>query len=154
MFSALTLYVLHCFRYFVSDFALFFDFANTANTMHCSYQKLLVRSVVLYPMVTLMGCLPMLAVFVFEVLAHQQNGPSTPATYQTKAFLVEFTCVAGVFAWTSFQGFLNSVVYFLKSGESQERWAKLLSPWFGGLLCCRCKKNDNDSFLQDEEKDR
>ncbi len=152
MFSALTLYVLHCFRCFVSDFALFFDFANTANTMHCSYQKLLVRSVVLYPMVTLMGCLPLLVLFIFEVIHHGSNDEAS--YYQTKAFLMEYTAVSLTFVWTSFQGFLNSVVYFLNSGESQERWAKLLSPWFGGLLCCRCKKSDNDSFLQDEEKDR
>jgi len=92
--------------------------------MNAGYQTALVRSVVLYPMVTLLTCLPLLSVFVW-VIATQNDAPATNAEAATQ-WMFKYDLVSYTVAWNCSQGLLNSLVFFANSGESRERWYKLL----------------------------
>jgi len=93
--------------------------------MNAGYQTALVRSVVLYPMVTLLTCLPLMSVFVWDVAT--QNDTPTTNTEAVKQWMFKYDFVSYTVAWNCSQGLLNTLVFFANSAESRERWHNLFS---------------------------
>jgi len=119
--------------------------------MTAGYQRALVRSVVLYPCVTLLTCIPLLVLFIWDWHLSNARKPSSEAAAADK-FLVTYSFVGYTFAWNALQGFINTVVFFVNSGESRERWHKLLAEcWKGCRIAC-CADAAEAERLRTEDK--
>ena len=116
--------------------------------MNAGYQKALVRSVVLYPLVTLLACLPLLFVFIWNSAG---NHNASPEYDTTGAYLIEYGLVGYVFSWNSLQGFFNMLVFFANSGESRERWARIIRKCWRRLRVSCVSQADRERMKQEEE---
>jgi len=116
--------------------------------MNAGYQKALVRSVVLYPLVTLLACLPLLVVFLMNLNGKHMASPEYDAT---GAYMFEYDFVGFVFAWNSLQGFLNTLVFFANSGESRERWAWIIRKYWRKLRMHCVSQAERERMKQELE---
>jgi len=117
--------------------------------MNAGYHRALVKSVVLYPCVTLLACIPLIALFVWDASGSYISSPSFDLTSD---YYFEYSFVGYVNAWLNLQGFLNAVVFFCNSGESRERWHKLMRGFLLQLQMRYCvSRSDAERMAKEVE---
>jgi len=131
--------------------------------MNAGYQTALVKSVVLYPIVTLLACLPLMCCFIWMVVLNLSYPLPTTNAEAAVQWKFKYDFVSYTVAWNCCQGLCNALVFFANSGEGRERWYKLLSGYwkrfFGKELEAGSKREreessgllENVDFLVDEE---
>jgi len=115
--------------------------------MNAGYQRALVRSVVLYPCVTLLSCIPLLALFAWDF---NRKYESSPAFALSPQYFFEYNFVGYVMAWINLQGFLNTAVFFSTSGESRERWHKLVADCWRHVYSSYCASSSEAERMKHE----
>lgn len=129
--------------------------------MNAGYQTALVKSVVLYPLVTLLACLPLMCCFIWMVVLNLSVPLPTTNAKAAEQWKFKYDFVSYTVAWNCSQGLCNALVFFANSGEGRERWYKLLSGYWkrfcGKELEAGSKREEssglleNVDFLVDEE---